>query len=110
MLLDPLGPDPIMVIGSANFSVASTTGQRREHDRHPRQTTGSPTYTSPSSTGCSITTTFRSVTEARQDHRDDDAASLFLDETDGWQQKYAPGKLKRKRLDVFAAVFIPPTQ
>ena len=52
---------------------------------------------------------FRSVTEALQDHHDD-TASLFLDETDSWQQKYAPGKLKRKRIDIFGDTFIPPDQ
>ena len=109
MLVDPLGQDPIVITGSANFSAPSTT----DNDENMIAIRGSYRASDIYFTEFNRLFNhyyFRSVTEARQDHRDDDAASLFLDETDGWQQKYAPGKLKRKRLDVFAAVFIPPTQ
>ena len=37
LLRDPLGADPIVVTGSANFSEASTNGERREHAGHSRQ-------------------------------------------------------------------------
>jgi hypothetical protein len=50
---------------------------------------------------------FRSVVEELGEQNRDDAASLFLGENADWQQKYAPGKLKRKRLDMFADTFIP---
>ena len=36
----------------------------------------------------------------RGEQNRDDTASLFLAEDDDWQKMYAPGKLKRKRLDV----------
>ena len=34
MLVDPLSDNPVVVAGSANFSEASTDGERREHDDH----------------------------------------------------------------------------
>ena len=37
LLHDPLGADPIVVTGSANFSEASTNGQRREHGDRARR-------------------------------------------------------------------------
>lgn len=108
MLVDPLGRDPIIITGSANFSTASTA----DNDENMLAIRGS--YRAADIYFTEFNRLFnhyyfRSVTEARQGQHDADTASLFLDETDAWQQKYAPGKLKRKRLDVFAHTFVPPT-
>jgi hypothetical protein len=48
---------------------------------------------------------FRSVTEdvARHDPRPDQP-SLFLAETPDWQDKYAPGTFKAKRLQLYAGM------
>jgi phosphatidylserine/phosphatidylglycerophosphate/cardiolipin synthase-like enzyme len=60
MLVDPLGKDPVVVTGSANFSEPSTTG----NDENMLIIRGeSLTFTSPSSTACSSTTT--SVPQSR---------------------------------------------
>jgi phosphatidylserine/phosphatidylglycerophosphate/cardiolipin synthase-like enzyme len=109
MLIDPLGEHPIVVTGSANFSLASTT----DNDENMIAIRGN--YRAADIYFTEFNRLFnhyyfRSVTEALHDHHDDDTASLFLDETDSWQQKYAPGKLKRKRIDIFGDTFIPPDQ
>jgi phosphatidylserine/phosphatidylglycerophosphate/cardiolipin synthase-like enzyme len=109
MLVDPLGEDAIVVTGSANFSVASTT----DNDENMIAIRGS--YRAADIYFTEFNRLFnhyyfRSVTEEVHHQHDDDTASLFLDETDSWQQKYAPGKLKRKRLDIFGDIFIPPGQ
>jgi phosphatidylserine/phosphatidylglycerophosphate/cardiolipin synthase-like enzyme len=106
MLIDPLGEDPIVITGSANFSGSSTDG----NDENMIAIRGS--YRAADIYFTEFNRLFnhyyfRSVTEELTQQNRDDAASLFLDENADWQQKYAPGKLKRKRLDVFAAVFIP---
>jgi phosphatidylserine/phosphatidylglycerophosphate/cardiolipin synthase-like enzyme len=109
MLVDPLGEDPIVITGSANFSGASTDG----NDENMIAIRGS--YRAADIYFTEFNRLFnhyyfRSVVEELGQQHDDDIASLFLDETDSWQQKYAPGKLKRKRLDVFADTFIPPEE
>jgi phosphatidylserine/phosphatidylglycerophosphate/cardiolipin synthase-like enzyme len=106
MLVDPLGRDPIVITGSANFSTASTA----DNDENMLAIRGSFRAADIYFTEFNRLFNhyyFRSVTEARHGDHDDDTASLFLDETDAWQQKYAPGKLKRKRLYNFANLFVP---
>lgn len=99
----------MVITGSADFSASSTTDNDENMVAIRRSYRASDIYFAEFNRLVNHYY-FRSVTQERQDHHDDDAASLFLDETDNWQQNYAPSKLKRERLDVFAAVFIPPTQ
>ena len=47
---------------------------------------------------------FRSVMEDLSRRPRPGEPSLFLDETPGWQQKYAPGTFKAKRLAAFTAM------
>jgi phosphatidylserine/phosphatidylglycerophosphate/cardiolipin synthase-like enzyme len=107
MLVDPLGDDPIVVTGSANFSDAST----RDNDENMLAIRGS--YRAADIYFTEFNRLFnhyyfRSVVQARHGHDSDEDASLFLDETTDWQQKYTVGKIRRKRLDVFAEAYIPP--
>jgi phosphatidylserine/phosphatidylglycerophosphate/cardiolipin synthase-like enzyme len=104
MLIDPLGDDPVVVTGSANFSDASTTdndenmivvrGDRRTADIYVTEFNRIFNHYY-----------FRSVTEATagepQSVLDD---SLFLAEDDSWERKYAPGSLKAKRLALYEAM------
>jgi phosphatidylserine/phosphatidylglycerophosphate/cardiolipin synthase-like enzyme len=110
LLHDPLGPDPIVVTGSANFSVPSTNendenmlivrGDRRVADIYftefnrlfnhyyfrsvvDRTSHGATAATSPTSAG-----------------------SLMLEEDDRWLQKYAPGTLRTKRVDRFVGMAV----
>jgi phosphatidylserine/phosphatidylglycerophosphate/cardiolipin synthase-like enzyme len=110
LLHDPLGADPIVVTGSANFSDASTTGNdenmviirgdRRVADIYftefnrlfnhyyfravvDRTSHGTPASASPNAAG-----------------------SLALEEDDGWLQKYAPGTLRTKRVDQYVNMAI----
>jgi phosphatidylserine/phosphatidylglycerophosphate/cardiolipin synthase-like enzyme len=104
MLIDPLGDDPIVVSGSANFSDASTTdndenmiivrGDRRAADIYVTEFNRIFNHYY-----------FRSVTEATAGEPQSVLdASLFLAEDDSWEQKYAAGGLKAKRLAVYAAM------
>jgi phosphatidylserine/phosphatidylglycerophosphate/cardiolipin synthase-like enzyme len=104
MLIDPLGDDPIVVTGSANFSDASTTdndenmivvrGDRRAADIYTTEFNRIFNHYY-----------FRSVTEATAGEPQSVLdASLFLSEDDSWEQKYAPGSLKSKRLALYQAM------
>ena len=104
MLIDPLGDDPIVVSGSANFSDASTTdndenmvivrGDRRAADIYVTEFNRIFNHYY-----------FRSVTEATAGEPQSALdASLFLAEDDSWEQKYAAGGLKAKRLAVYEAM------
>ncbi|WP_052201708.1 phospholipase D-like domain-containing protein [Ensifer sp. ZNC0028] len=112
LLADPLGADPMVVTGSANFSDASTNdndenmllirGDRRAADIYFTEFNRLFNHYY-----------FRSVREAtakKKSDRDRAArvgtsegagASLFLDETGEWLKKYEPGKLRAKRVQVF---------
>jgi len=104
MLVDPLGEDPIVVTGSANFSEASTTendenmllirGDRRAADIYLTEFNRIFNHYY-----------FRSITEISGPESDSALAdSLFLAETDAWQEKYAAGRLKAKRLALYSAM------
>jgi phosphatidylserine/phosphatidylglycerophosphate/cardiolipin synthase-like enzyme len=104
MLIDPLGADPIVVTGSANFSDASVNdndenmlvirGDRRVADIYLTEFNRLFNHYY-----------FRSITEATHDSgAAPDSDSLFLCEDAAWQQKYAPGKLKAKRLDLYTTM------
>jgi phosphatidylserine/phosphatidylglycerophosphate/cardiolipin synthase-like enzyme len=107
LLMDPLGADPIVVTGSANFSNASTTdndenmliirGNRRVADIYLTEFNR-----------LFFHYYFRSVQEATlrrgPSSRTSTEQTLFLDETDGWTAKYTPGSLKRKRVELLTAM------
>jgi phosphatidylserine/phosphatidylglycerophosphate/cardiolipin synthase-like enzyme len=106
LLKNPLGSDPIVVTGSANFSDASTN----DNDENMLVIRGN-------SRVADIYFTefnrlfyhyyFRSVQERTKkmlgaaEKKKQDQKSLFLDETDGWLAAYKPGSLKQKRVDMF---------
>ena len=114
LLMDPLGDDPIVVTGSANFSAPSTDsndenmliirGDRRVADIYFTEFNRLFNHYY-----------FRAVTEAisRRPRSADAPApagtsaaaeSLFLNEKDVWTEKYQPGKLKQKRLDLYTGM------
>jgi phosphatidylserine/phosphatidylglycerophosphate/cardiolipin synthase-like enzyme len=109
MLIDPLGADPIVVSGSANFSEASikdndentvvVRGERRVADIYLTEFNRLFNHYY-----------FRSVTAQlhRPGHPADDDANLFLDETPGWQDNYRPGKLRAERLELFTTMSVEP--
>ena len=95
-------PIPIVVTGSANFSEASTN-ENDENMLVIRGNRASPTSTSPSSTACSTTTTFRAVKESARGKTV--TTQPVLDESGKeWVKKYAPGKLRAKRLKVYTSM------
>jgi phosphatidylserine/phosphatidylglycerophosphate/cardiolipin synthase-like enzyme len=102
LLKDPLGADPIVVTGSANFSTASTNdndenmilirGDQRAADIYFTEFNRIFNHYY-----------FRSVLEAvgKKETQADKEASLFLREDDGWIEKYKPGSFRRKRVEMF---------
>ena len=106
MLVDPLGADPIVVSGSANFSQASIA----DNDENMVIVRGEPRVADIYLTEFNRLFNhyyFRTVTaqtRRRGQSGSNDAASLFLDETPGWQTKYKPGSLRAKRLALYTTM------
>jgi len=113
LLHDPLGADPIVVTGSANFSAASTN----DNDENMLLIRGEPRVADIYFTEFNrlfFHYYFRSVHEETSSRRSKgevgitasaaQKSSLFLDETAGWVTKYAPGSLKTKRVKMFTAM------
>jgi phosphatidylserine/phosphatidylglycerophosphate/cardiolipin synthase-like enzyme len=104
LLMDPLGDDPIVVTGSANFSEASTN----DNDENMLVIRGSRRVADIYFTEFNRLFNhyyFRAVTEdVAGAGKKPDADSLFLAETDAWLTKYAPGKLRAKRLRLYTAM------
>jgi phosphatidylserine/phosphatidylglycerophosphate/cardiolipin synthase-like enzyme len=104
LLVDPLGEDPIVVTGSANFSEASV----KENDENMLLIRGDRRTADIYLTEFNRIFNhyyFRSVTEvtsSRPQKATDD--SRFLLENADWQKKYAPGGLKAKRLALYAGM------
>jgi phosphatidylserine/phosphatidylglycerophosphate/cardiolipin synthase-like enzyme len=102
LLMDPLGKDPIVVTGSANFSNPSTD----TNDENMLIIRGNPRAADIYFTEFNRLFNhyyFRAVHEATsKPGADSGDANLFLAEDDSWLEKYRPGKLKQKRLDLFA--------
>ena len=100
LLRDPLGKDPIVVTGSANFSDASTNS----NDENMIVIRGNQRVADIYFTEFNRLFNhyyFRAVTEAIGPNASSDA-ELFLDETAKiWLKKYAPGKLRAKRLRIY---------
>jgi len=106
LLKDPLGSDPIVVTGSANFSDASTN----DNDENMLVIRGNQRVADIYFTEFNrlfYHYYFRSVLErtrkmlSKDEKKQQDRQSLFLDETDGWLAAYKPGSLKQKRVDMF---------
>ena len=105
LLRDPLGLDPIVITGSANFSAASTNsndenmlvirGDQRVADIYLTEFNRIFNHYY-----------FRSVAEAtKAAGQDDPAGTLFLKEkATEWLANYKPGSLKQKRVAVFAGM------
>jgi len=110
LLMDPLGDDPVVVTGSANFSDPSTTdndenmlvirGDRRVADIYFTEFNRLFNHYY-----------FRSVVEATRQRAEGGGApdagaeaNLFLRETDDWLAKYQPGKFRAKRVKMLAAM------
>lgn len=109
LLKDPLGADPIVITGSANFSDASTN----DNDENMILVRGDQRVADIYFTEFNRLFNhyyFRSIQEAMAAKEKpqaanaaaDTGASLFLDETDSWLEKYKPGRLRRKRVEAFA--------
>jgi phosphatidylserine/phosphatidylglycerophosphate/cardiolipin synthase-like enzyme len=107
LLHDPLGLDPVVVTGSANFSEASTN----DNDENMIVIRGSQRAADIYFTEFNRLFNhyyFRSVTEDIHRHATEeqiakDAESLFLKEkAEDWLVKYAPGTLKTKRVGMYA--------
>lgn len=101
LLKDPLGDDPIVVTGSANFSAASTN----DNDENMVVIRGNQRVADIYFTEFNrlfFHYYFRSI-QAQVGRVDSpkDAPSLFLEENDQWLDKYSTGSLKRKRVEVF---------
>ena len=102
LLRDPLGLDPLVVTGSANFSAASTN----DNDENMLLIRGNQRVADIYFTEFNrlfFHYYFRSIQEATFRSSPDAKANsggqtLFLDETDGWTKLYAPGSLKRRRV------------
>lgn len=101
LLSDPLGSDPIVVTGSANFSEAST----KENDENMLIIRGDTRAADIYFTEFNRLWNhyyFRSVVESVQPRPPEMAdASLFLTEDDGWLEKYKSGSLKAKRVAMY---------
>jgi phosphatidylserine/phosphatidylglycerophosphate/cardiolipin synthase-like enzyme len=106
LLKDPLGADPIVVTGSANFSDPSTNdndenmllirGNRRVADIYFTEFNRLFNHYYFRSVQQRTRKLLSAAEKKRQDRQ-----SLFLDETDGWLAGYKPGSLKQKRVDIF---------
>jgi phosphatidylserine/phosphatidylglycerophosphate/cardiolipin synthase-like enzyme len=103
LLRDPLGADPIVVTGSANFSPPST----KENDENMLIIRGDKRVADIYFTEFNrlfFHYYFRSVQEATLKRRNGPppgTESLFLREDDDWLDKYKRGSLRRKRVEVF---------
>jgi phosphatidylserine/phosphatidylglycerophosphate/cardiolipin synthase-like enzyme len=102
LLMDPLGDDPIVVTGSANFSDDSTTG----NDENMMIIRGDQRVADIYFTEFNRLFNhyyFRSVLNAtKAADQKPKGSSLFLSETaDGWLVKYQPGALRQKRVDLY---------
>jgi phosphatidylserine/phosphatidylglycerophosphate/cardiolipin synthase-like enzyme len=114
MLKDPLGGDPVVVTGSANFSDDSNNA----NDENMLLIRGDGRVADIYFTEFNRLFNhyyFRSIQEVMSgaapsaNASADSSSSLFLDETDGWLKKYSPGKLRRRRVEVFTRMADPQT-
>src|ERR1044072_3908454 len=102
--MDPLGDDPIVVTGSANFSKASTN----DNDENMLIIRGNPRVADIYFTEFNRLFNhyyFRSVMEATNASKTSDDAELFLAEkSQEWLKKSTAGKLRAKRLKIYTSM------
>lgn len=103
MLIDPLGNEPIIVTGSANFSSASTTGNDENMIIIKGNRRAADIYFTEFNRLFNHYY-FRSVYESRQKQTDSKENSLFLVPNDSWLSKYEKGKLRYKRVMMFRKI------
>ena len=104
LLADPLGKNPIVVSGSANFSDASTNDNDENMLLIQGDTRAADIYFTEFNRLWNHYY-FRSVLEAlHAKGKAPSDESLFLAENAGWTAKYAPGKLKAKRLAIYTGM------
>lgn len=106
LLQDPLGVDPIIVGGSANFSEDSTV----ESDENMVAIRGDLRAADIYFTEFNRIFQhyyFRSVHEAVRSGTDTPDATVFLAESDSWLEKYQPGTFRSKRVAAYRAMHIP---
>jgi hypothetical protein len=102
LLVDPLGEDPIVVAGSANFSEASTN----DNDENMVIIRGNKRVADIYFTEFNrlfFHYYFRSVYKKKkvsEDHQQDNDELILLS-NDKWLEKYQPGKFRYKRVDMF---------
>ena len=104
LLMDPLGDDPIVVTGSANFSDASI----KDNDENMIIIRGNTRVADIYFTEFNRLFNhyyFRSVFENRRNkNKEKTHNNLFLCPTDKWQEKYQKGKLRYKRVEIFSKI------
>jgi phosphatidylserine/phosphatidylglycerophosphate/cardiolipin synthase-like enzyme len=105
LLTDPLSANPIVVTGSANFSKASTI----DNDENMLIIRGNQRAADIYFTEYNRLFNhyyFRAVHEKTKgkDFGTGKSFSLFLDEDDRWLEKYQPGTLRQKRVDLFTSM------
>jgi phosphatidylserine/phosphatidylglycerophosphate/cardiolipin synthase-like enzyme len=101
LLSDPLGADPIVVTGSANFSEASTNSNDENMLVIRGDTRVADVYFTEFNRLWNHYD-FRSVREAMADAGTPASdASIFLSESNSWTRKYDAGKLRAKRLALY---------
>ncbi len=101
LLQDPLGANPVVISGSANFSANSTTG----NDENMIIIQGNLRVADIYFTEFNRLFNhyyFRAVLSQLKDKKvKDDKKSYYLDDTDGWTKAYKPGSLRQKRVDMY---------
>ncbi len=107
LLVDPLGPNPVIVTGSANFSDSSTNnndenmmiikGDKRAADIYFTEFNRLFNH-------YYFRAVYNNAKKNKTDKEDKGIkeTSLFLSSNDEWQSKYEPGKLRYKRLVAYA--------
>jgi phosphatidylserine/phosphatidylglycerophosphate/cardiolipin synthase-like enzyme len=104
LLRDPLGDDPIVVTGSANFSESSV----QDNDENMLLIRGNARVADIYFTEFNRLFNhyyFRSVyEELRRDGGSNPEMNVFLLTDDSWLGKYKPGSLRRKRVDIFTGM------
>lgn len=101
LLVDPLGADPVVVTGSANFSAASTNS----NDENMMIIRGNTRVADIYYTEFNRLFNhyyFRSVYNKTKENNRNDDGTLFLSPDDSWLDNYKQGKLRRKRVEMFA--------
>ena len=107
LLADPLGDDPLVVTGSANFSVPSS----KDNDENMLLIRGDRRVADIYFTEFNRLFNhyyFRSVREATASFASPqrDLQTLFLAETDEWLAKYGPGTLRTKRVRILTTASV----